>query len=99
MKSVETPTFGSELRRLRTSRGLSQRQLVERIDCNHSYISRLEAGTRHPSLCAVERLSAALSVRATEEFRLHFAAGYVPRWVIGMELDTLVHILTEEVEA
>jgi transcriptional regulator with XRE-family HTH domain len=44
-----TTTFGSELRRLMTERGVSTRQLADLVPCNHGYVSKLAQGAKHPS--------------------------------------------------
>lgn len=73
--------FGEILRELRGSRRISQLQLARLVGVNHSYISRLERGTRAPSPGLVQRLSAALHLDADEQARLAQAAGYlVPLW-------------------
>lgn len=89
----EPLSFGGELRRLREERGLSQSRLARLTFLDTSHISRLESGSREPSLESVGLLSAALGLGRAEEFRLHFVAGYVPVWVIGMSLDDLVGVL------
>lgn len=54
-------TVGARIRRLRLERGLSQRELSER-GVSYAYISRVEAGTRRPSLKALRQLAAKLGV-------------------------------------
>ena len=44
-----TGTFGGELARLRSTRGLSLAQPARLIPCHRGYISQLERGDRHPS--------------------------------------------------
>lgn len=54
-------TVAERLRRLRVQRGLSQRELA----CpgvSFAYISRIEAGTRQPSVKALRQLAAKLGV-------------------------------------
>ena len=53
--------IGIRLRRLRVERGLSQRELAA-PGVSYAYISRIEAGTRQPSVKALRRLSAKLGV-------------------------------------
>ncbi|MEV6967591.1 helix-turn-helix transcriptional regulator [Hamadaea sp. NPDC051192] len=55
-------TFADGLRRLRVQRGLSQRDLAERVIYDPSYIAKLEAG-RTPSERAARELDVALSAR------------------------------------
>ena len=54
---------GPRLRRLRLERGLSQRELAA-PGVSYAYISRIEAGTRQPSVKALRRLAAKLGVSA-----------------------------------
>jgi transcriptional regulator with XRE-family HTH domain len=65
MTSVPTSseTIGQRLKRLRLERGLSQRELAS-PGVSYAYISRIEAGTRQPSVKALRRLAAKLSVTA-----------------------------------
>jgi tetratricopeptide (TPR) repeat protein len=62
----ETPpdeTIGRRLKRLRLERGLSQRELAA-PGVSYAYISRIEAGTRQPSVKALRRLAVKLGVSA-----------------------------------
>jgi tetratricopeptide (TPR) repeat protein len=54
-------TVGERLRRLRTERGFSQRELSE-PGVSYAYISRIEANTRTPSVKALRKLSRKLGV-------------------------------------
>jgi transcriptional regulator with XRE-family HTH domain len=54
-------TVGERLRRLRTEQRLSQRELSEE-GVSYAYISRIEAGTRQPSVKALRKLAAKLGV-------------------------------------
>ena len=56
-------TIGQRLKRLRLERGLSQRELAAQ-GVSYAYISRIEAGTRQPSVKALRRLASKLSVSA-----------------------------------
>ncbi|MDE3024132.1 MAG: helix-turn-helix domain-containing protein [Acidobacteriota bacterium] len=64
----ETPspageTIGQRLKRLRLERGLSQRELAA-PGVSYAYISRIEAGTRQPSVKALRKLAGKLGVTA-----------------------------------
>jgi transcriptional regulator with XRE-family HTH domain len=67
MSSDDAPaageTIGQRLKRLRQERGLSQRELAA-PGVSYAYISRIEAGTRQPSVKALRRLAANLGVSA-----------------------------------
>jgi tetratricopeptide (TPR) repeat protein len=56
-------TIGGRLRRLRLERGFSQRELSS-PGVSYAYISRIEAGTRQPSVKALRKLAAKLAVSA-----------------------------------
>jgi transcriptional regulator with XRE-family HTH domain len=58
-----TETIGQRLRRLRTERRLSQRELSS-PGVSYAYISRIEAGTRQPSVKALRMLARKLGVSA-----------------------------------
>lgn len=55
--------LGRKIRKLRDAKGWSQERLAEQSDLDRSYIAGIEVGARNPSLKALERLAAALSVR------------------------------------
>src|SRR5579862_3776766 len=56
-------TIGQRLKRLRLARGLSQRELAA-PGVSYAYISRIEAGSRQPSVKALRKLAAKLGVTA-----------------------------------
>lgn len=79
----EPEPIGVRLRRLRTERGLSQRELAG-PGVSYAYISRIEAGTRRPSVKALRTLARKLGVspeyletgselRDVDERELHLA--------------------------
>jgi transcriptional regulator with XRE-family HTH domain len=53
---------------LRQTRGWSQERLAEHAGLDRSYIAGIEVGARNPSLKALEKLAAALSVTISELF-------------------------------
>jgi tetratricopeptide (TPR) repeat protein len=59
----QTETIGQRLRRLRTERLFSQRELSS-PGVSYAYISRIEAGTRQPSVKALRMLARKLGVSA-----------------------------------
>jgi transcriptional regulator with XRE-family HTH domain len=64
LPNVNSPapeTIGQRLRRLRSERGLSQRDLAV-PGVSYAYISRIEAGTRQPSVKALRKLAGKLGV-------------------------------------
>ena len=56
-------TIGQRLKRLRLERGLSQRELAA-PGVSYAYISRIEAGTRQPSVKALRKLATKLGISA-----------------------------------
>lgn len=60
--------LGRRVRSLRDAKGWSQERLAEQADLDRSYIAGIEVGARNPSVKALERLAAALSVRISELF-------------------------------
>ena len=68
--------FGLALKRLREARKISQNRLAEGANVDHSYISRLEAGSRHPTRSAVELIAQALELESSERDALLIAAGF-----------------------
>ena len=67
MTSDQSPaageTIGQRLKRLRLEKGLSQRELAA-PGVSYAYISRIEAGTRTPSVKALRKVAATLGVTA-----------------------------------
>lgn len=61
--SGATETIGQRLKRLRLERGLSQRELAAQ-GVSYAYISRIEAGTRQPSVKALRTLARKLGITA-----------------------------------
>jgi len=59
----------SNLRRLRTDRGLTQEDLSERSNVHQTYLSGVESAKRNPTVEVLERIAAALRVDVSELFR------------------------------
>lgn len=58
-----TKACGRRIRQLRLERELSQRALAANVPgISYAYVSRIEAGTRQPSLQAINRIAAVLGV-------------------------------------
>ena len=58
---MSTETIGERLYRLRTSQGLSQRDLSD-AGTSYAFISRIESGDRQPSEKALRKIAAKLGV-------------------------------------
>src|SRR2546421_12173086 len=63
VRAEQTETIGQRLRRLRHERRLSQRELSS-PGVSYAYISRIEAGTRQPSVKALRMLARRLGISA-----------------------------------
>lgn len=57
--------MGACLRTLRQARGMTQEQLAEHAGLHPTYVAKIEAGLRLPSLEVLERLADALRVSLT----------------------------------
>jgi transcriptional regulator with XRE-family HTH domain len=67
-RETAVTALGRKVRSLRGAKDWSQERLAEQADLDRSYIAGIEVGARNPSLKALERLAAALSVRLSELF-------------------------------
>jgi transcriptional regulator with XRE-family HTH domain len=70
--------FAPMLREYRDRRRLSQSRLAEAAGFDHSYVSRLESGTRMPTRDAVVKLADAMLLSDSERDSLLAAAGFMP---------------------
>lgn len=85
-------SFGERLRKLRKERIWTLAQLAERLDCDVSYVSRLETGnSRNPSADFVRRAAAVLGVN---EQWLELGIGDPKASPIGRELEENTQFLT-----
>lgn len=78
--------FPDRLARIRRLKGLTQKELADRVELHQSQIHRYESGASQPTLDALRKLALALAVTADElvfeegerapgeEFRLQFEA-------------------------
>lgn len=60
--------FGDNLKRARTEKGLSTRQLADLAEMNLGNLSDLELGKKNPLLTTVYRLAEALGIHPGELF-------------------------------
>jgi transcriptional regulator with XRE-family HTH domain len=56
------------IKKYRNDRGLTMRQLAEKVGCTHSYISQVEKGLSVPSLSMVGKLASALDISVVDLF-------------------------------
>lgn len=66
--------LGRQVRELRESVGISQRELAARMGTTQSVIARLEAGGSKPSLSTLERVAEAVGKTVEVRFRERAAA-------------------------
>lgn len=62
METKSGPTLGTTIRRLRGAAGMSQKELARILEIAPSYLSRLEADEREPSISLLRRLANELSI-------------------------------------
>jgi transcriptional regulator with XRE-family HTH domain len=86
------PRFGRILARHRHRLGMSQPELARRIDCDHSFISRLERGEREPSRSMLMRMAELFRLGEKENSELFSAAGFLPPGRVIVSLPVLVEI-------
>ena len=61
--------LGTNLRRLREAKGLSQEAFAFEAGIHRTYVSDIERGVRNPTITVVENLAIALGVAASELLR------------------------------
>jgi transcriptional regulator with XRE-family HTH domain len=55
--------LGSNIKRLRKEKGISQEELADLVGVHRTYESDIERGTRNPSILVLEKFGKALKVR------------------------------------
>lgn len=68
-RSRLTVIFGTNVRRIRLAKGLSQEDLAHQVGVHRSFIGALERGERNPTLVSVERVADALGTDAADLLR------------------------------
>lgn len=61
--------FGQNLKKVRTSKGLSQEKLAFQAKLHRTYVSAVERGNRNVSLINIEKIAKALKVNIGDLFR------------------------------
>ena len=74
--------FAENLRKLRTERGLTQKQLGDQLFVYNSTIARWESGTRLPDSVMIPRLAKCLGVDANTLFRLVADSDEIPNVIM-----------------
>ena len=59
-------TFGQNIRKHRTEKGLSQEALADKADLDSTYISGIERGLRNPGIKNVAKIAKALGITTSE---------------------------------
>ena len=70
--------LGRLLVRLRTDRGLAQKQVAQLAEIDNSTLSRLESGDRGVSREVLDRLCGVLQLDRREQLAVQVAAGFLP---------------------
>jgi HTH-type transcriptional repressor of puuD len=65
-KGAEIRRFGEKVHALRTSRGLSTRDLASALDSTHSYISKVENGKVQPGIAFAYKVATYFEVSADD---------------------------------
>ncbi|MDE2029706.1 MAG: helix-turn-helix transcriptional regulator [Alphaproteobacteria bacterium] len=63
--------IGTNIRKLRNSKKLSQEELAFRAEIDRSYLSEIENGYKNLSVVMLERIATALDVKITALFSGH----------------------------
>lgn len=92
--------LGARIARFRTHAALTQEQLAEKADIAPSYLARIEAGTRHPTLDVLGRLAQALGIQlhrlvADERAATRAAEGQETWGRPAQKLVAIVHELSD----
>jgi predicted ATPase/DNA-binding XRE family transcriptional regulator len=64
---VDEAFFGEWLKRQRSSRGLTQKQLAQQIGCAAITLRKIESGERHPSVQIAKRIAEIFQISSKEE--------------------------------
>ena len=87
--------FAETLRRLRTEKGLSQKQLGNKMFINQSTVARWESGVRLPEATMIPRLAKCLGVDTNTLFDLTAGADEFPEVIIVDDNEVILsHALT-----
>jgi transcriptional regulator with XRE-family HTH domain len=78
-RGQEPETFSAVLRRIRTSKGMTQRDVARAIAMDFAYFSRLESNAFKsvPTRATIEKIATAMRCTAVEKAELLAAAGRV----------------------
>ena len=60
---MSSEKLGMTLKRIRTTRKMTQTALAERAGVHRIYVAQIEAGTKVPSIATLEKIAAVLKVK------------------------------------
>ena len=83
--------FAQTLRKLRTERGLSQKQLGKQLFVYHSTIARWESGIRLPDAAMIPRLAKCLGVDANTLFHLAADSDEIPNVIMVDDSEVILY--------
>lgn len=81
--------FGQQLRRLRTAREISQRELAGRLEMDRAYLCRIESDTPNytPGVETISRIIKALELQEQDADDLFIAAKRLPPDILAKLLE------------
>ncbi len=95
--------LGLLLTRLRTERGLAQKQVARLANIDGSTLSRLESGDRGVSKEVLDRICSVLELDRREELNVLVAAGFLTedaaRFLLDEQLSQLARLLSDPATA
>lgn len=62
----ESRKLGENIRRIRTSKGISQGEIARRLEVDKGFVSNIENGKTNPTLATIAKLAKALNVSVGE---------------------------------
>jgi len=62
MKKDISKKLGSNIKRIRTAKGMTQGDICRALAIDRGYVSSLESGKRNPTLAMIEKVAGALGV-------------------------------------
>ena len=74
--------FAENLRKMRTERGLTQKQLGQKLFVSHSTIARWESGSRLPDAAMIPRIAKCLNVDSGRLFHLAAKSDEIPNVIM-----------------
>ncbi len=71
MKKDISKKLGTNIKRIRTKKGMTQGDICRALDLDRGYVSSLESGKRNPTLAMIEKVAGALGVTSDELLKEH----------------------------